>query len=391
MTDELDVAVIGAGPFGLSVAACLPRLRVKVFGQPMKTWATTMPPDMLLRSAWDETSFASPDGRGSIVDWADRQGISREGPIPLQTFLRYADWFKDEYVADLDPADVVTLAGAGEWFELETTEGRRTRARNIVLAVGVTPFPFAPPALASLDDERVQFAIEIDGFEQFRGRRVVVVGGGQAGLETAGLAARAGAEVELVSRSPIRWFADREPDRPRGRLRQRLYRLAYPAVGYGPPPINRLVLHPDFYAALPEALKRRLTARLLRPGGSPWLRTLIDGHVTVTESTTIRVVHADADALRLELDDGSARIADDLLVATGYRFALERLSFVDERVAAAIRTANGWPVLDREFRSTVPGLFFVGYPAEGRFGPISRFVLGTLFTAGRVASALGAA
>ena len=36
------------------------------------------------------------------------------------------------------------------------------------------------------------------------------------------------------------------------------------------------------------------------------------------------------------------------------------------------------------------GVFFVGYPAEGRFGPISRFVLGTGFTAERVAEALRA-
>src|SRR5439155_17240986 len=143
----------------------------------------------------------------------------------------------------------------------------------------------------------VRFAIGVKSFERFDGRRVVVVGGGQAGLETAGLAARAGAQVELISRSPIRWFADREPDRPRSPLRQRIYRLAYPAVGYGPPPLNRLVLHPDFYAALPEALKRRLTARLLRPGGSPWIRSLVEGHVDVTESRTVVAVRTDPDAL----------------------------------------------------------------------------------------------
>ena len=61
---ELDVAVVGAGPFGLSVAACLPDLAVRVFGQPMKTWSTTMPPDMLLRSAWSETSLAAPADAG---------------------------------------------------------------------------------------------------------------------------------------------------------------------------------------------------------------------------------------------------------------------------------------------------------------------------------------
>jgi hypothetical protein len=388
MTEQLDVAVVGAGPFGLSVAACLPNHAVRVFGEPMKTWATTMPSDMLLRSAWAETSLAAPGDAGSIVEWAKREGVPTMGSIPLRVFLAYADWFRERFVRDHDEDDVVAVDRRGQSFRLRTAAGNEVDARYVVLAVGVTPFPYAPPPIARAEDEHVRFAIDVRSFERFDGRRVVVVGGGQAGLETAGLAARAGAQVELISRSPIRWFADREPDRPRSALRQRLYRLAYPAVGYGPPPLNRLVLHPDFYARLPETLKRRLTARLLRPGGSPWLRSLVEGHVDVTESRTILAVRTDPDALRLDLDDGTERTVDELLVATGYRFALERLTFLGEGVAKGIRTANGWPVLDRQFRSTVPELFFVGYPAEGRFGPISRFVLGTAFTARRVAEAL---
>ena len=52
--DQLDVAVVGAGPYGLSIAAHLaPRARVRTFGQPMHTWRTLMPPDMLMRSHWE--------------------------------------------------------------------------------------------------------------------------------------------------------------------------------------------------------------------------------------------------------------------------------------------------------------------------------------------------
>ena len=46
----------------------------------------------------------------------------------------------------------------------------------------------------------------------------------------------------------VRWFADHEPHYPRGRVQARLYRLAYPVVGYGPPPLNRLVMMPDVFA-----------------------------------------------------------------------------------------------------------------------------------------------
>jgi hypothetical protein len=292
---------------------------------------------MLLRSAWSETSLAAPGGAGTIDSWAEREGIAMTGPIPLETFLAYADWFRQQFVRDHDPADIVGVARTHDSFRLRTSAGEELAARRLVLAVGVTPFPYAPPAFATLDDPRVRFATEVTEHLHLEGRRVVVVGGGQAALESAGLAARAGANVELVTRSPIRWFADREPDRPRSPARQRLYRLAYPAVGYGPPPLNRLVLHPDLYAHLPSQLKRRLTDRLLRPGGSPWLRTLVDGHVTVTEGRTIEAVEPGPDDLRLRLSDGSARNVDDAIVATGYRFALNRLGFLDPQLTARLR------------------------------------------------------
>jgi hypothetical protein len=219
---------------------------------------------------------------------------------------------------------------------------------------------------------------------------VVVLGGGQAALESAALAADAGAHVELIARSPIRWFADREPDRPRSPLRQRLYRLAYPAVGFGPPPINRLVLHPDLFARLPAGARRRLAARQLRPGGSPWLKEQVLGRVALTEGRTVTSVVPRGDSLELLLDDGSTRTAAELVLATGYRFDLGRLRFLAEPLRSSLAVRDGWPVLDRHFRSSDPDLLFVGYPAEGRFGPISRFVLGTRFTASRACAYLAA-
>jgi FAD-dependent urate hydroxylase len=385
---EIDVAVVGAGPFGLSAAASLPGRDVVVFGRPMQTWATTMPRDMLLRSAWDETSLAAPGDAGSIITWAEREGIDRNGPIPLTVFLAYADWFREEFVQQLDQSDVARVERAGDTFAVTTTDGDTVRARTLVVAVGVVPFSFAPPPLA-LADERVRFAIDVDDFEPLRGRRVLVVGGGQAALESAGLAARAGATVELVTRSVVRWFADREPDRPRGPLRQRLYRIAYPAVGYGPPVVNRLALHPDLFAALPAPLQEKLARRMLRPGGSPWLRGLVEGKVRVTEHRTVRDVGVHADHLTVNLDDGTAREVDEIVVATGYRCDLAKLDFLAPGVARSIRTRDGWPVLDRFFRTSDPNVFFVGYPAEQRFGPVARFVLGARFTMSRLAAAIG--
>jgi cation diffusion facilitator CzcD-associated flavoprotein CzcO len=389
VADQLDVAVIGAGPFGLSVAAHLAHRRVRAFGRPMETWRTRMPPDMRLRSDWDETNLSAPGDRGSIDAWAQSVGEPREEPIPLQKFLRYADWFRETLVPENDPSDVAQLERGGGVFRVTTAAGGEADARDVVVAVGVTPFPHAPPPFDAFIGDGVSFAIDRQGYEAYRGRRVTVVGGGQGGLEAAALARRAGAEVEIIIRSQLRWFTDREPYRPRGRLQQRLYRLAYPVVGYGPPPLNRLALHPDAFAALPEPARRAVARRILRAGGSPWVRGEIEGKVRVTEGTAVQRLERVADGLRLTLSDGTLRETAAVVVSAGFRFGLDRLAFLTPSVRNAVVVREGWPVLDRHFRSSDPHLLFVGFAAERRFGPIARFVNGSRFSAYRVAEGLG--
>ena len=387
MAESLDVAIIGAGPYGLSVAAHLHGGRVQTFGEPMETWRTRMPPDMLLRSDWKETSLSAPGDRGTIDRWAQAVGEPREEPIPLQKFLRYADWFRRTFAPEGDPSDVVSLEGTAGGYRLTTAVGAELEARSVVVAVGAIPFAHAPPPFADAIGDRVTFATALQNYDAYRDRRVIVVGGGQGGLESAALAADAGAEVDLVIRSTLRWFADREPHRPRGRLRQRLYRLAYPVVGYGPPPLNRLALHPDLFALFPKAARRLLSDRILRAGGSPWLRAKVEQSVRVNQGVAVEAIEPNG-VVRLLLSDGSVREADAVIVAAGFRFSLERLAFLSPEIRSGIVVEDGWPVLDRWFRSTEKGLHFVGFAAEHRFGPIARFIPGTRFTANRVREAL---
>jgi FAD-dependent urate hydroxylase len=387
VTERLDIAVIGAGPYGLSVAAHLAGRNVRTFGAPMETWRTRMPPYMFLRSDWEETSLAAPGNLGSIDRWARVTDEEREEPIPLQKFLRYAEWFRKTFAPEGDPSDVAALERDGDGYRLTTAAGEELAARRVVVAVGAVPFAYAPPPLGEAVGDRVAFATSLQDYEPYRGRRVVVVGGGQGGLESASLAARAGAEVELVVRSSLRWFADREPHKPRGRLHQRLYRIAYPVVGYGPPPLNRLALHPDAFAALPKDARRRVAARILRAGGSPWLRDEVEREVHITEGVAVEDIEQNG-AVRLRLSDGTLREADTVILAAGFRFSLERLGFLSEAVRKRIALDEGRLVLDRWFRSTERGLLFVGFAAEHRFGPVARFIPGTRFTANRVRESL---
>jgi hypothetical protein len=220
---------------------------------------------------------------------------------------------------------------------------------------------------------------------------VVVIGGGQNALEAALRMQRAGAtRVDIVVRSTVRWFAEREPYQHRGRMHGYAYRAAYPIIGFGPPPFNRLVLHPGLFAQLPEPMRQRLNERMLRPGGSPWLRQQLQGSVHFHEHATIIHVDEIGDSLRLITADGCAFHADRVVIACGFRFDLARVTFLRETVKSQIKTSQktGWPLLSNGLCSTAPGLHFAGYPAEGRFGPLVRFIEGARFAAERCAAAI---
>ena len=384
MSERVAAAIVGAGPYGLSVAAHLRARGARTFGPPMETWRTRMPQDMLLRSDWHETSFSAPGGVGTIEHFAQATGEPREEPIPVQKFLRYAEWFEATFAGEVDSSYVASVERAPrDGFRLVTESGDEIHAGAVIVAVGAVPFAYAPPPLHEAIGDGVRYATDQHDYDSYRSRRVVVVGGGQGGLESAALAARAGADVELIVRSQLHWFADREPHKPRGRLHQRLYRVAYPVVGYGPPPLNRLVLHPDVLAALPESVRRRLTARVLRAGGSPWLRPAMES-VQVTEGVAVDDINRRNGAVRITLSDGSEREADVIIAAAGFRFDLSRLAFLSPEIRSGIRLDDGWPTLDRWFGTTERNLFIVGFSAAHRFGPIVRFIPGTRFAAPRV-------
>ena len=195
---------------------------------------------------------------------------------------------------------------------------------------------------------------------------MAVIGAGNNGVESALLALQAkAASVELIVRSRVRWFVEREPHTPRGALRQRLYRLAYPVVGFGPPPINRFALHPDAFALLPHTLRARLNARLLRPGAAPWLRRHVDGVIPISEGIEVTAAESRPDGLVLSLSDGTKREVDACIVACGFSFSRDGLSVLAPELRARVEIKDGWPVLDRAFRTSVPQTLARRLPGRG--------------------------
>ncbi len=77
-----QVAVIGAGPYGLAAAAHLRAsgMETVVFGQPMEFWEKQMPKGMFLRSAWYASDISEPSGRFSLDSFKEREKQAFSAP-----------------------------------------------------------------------------------------------------------------------------------------------------------------------------------------------------------------------------------------------------------------------------------------------------------------------
>src|SRR5690349_12312708 len=155
MSEDLNVAVIGAGPHGLSAGMHLRRAGVEsqVFGDAMSFWHG-MPKGMFLRSNWSATNIAEPIGEFSLDSYQRQTGARFSSPVPLDSFIGYGKWFQRRAVPDLDRR-LVTRVGRepGGRFSLELDDGERVRARRVVVAAGIAPFAARPAAFDGLPDD----------------------------------------------------------------------------------------------------------------------------------------------------------------------------------------------------------------------------------------------
>jgi NADPH-dependent 2,4-dienoyl-CoA reductase/sulfur reductase-like enzyme len=370
MKDDCEVAIIGAGPYALSTAAFLrdAGVDVRVFGRVMGFWET-MPQGMYLRSFRTASNIADPDRRLSLDRYEDAVGRKIDSPVPLHEFIAYGRWFQEQAVPNVDSRLAATVRRGGGGFELTLEDGEQLSARRVVVAAGIAPFAWCPPAFDVLANGQVSHASEHRSFDEFKDRRVVVIGGGQSALESAALLHEAGADVEVLVRAQdIRFLRGERLYASSGALRS----LLYPPLGVGPPGLNMIMGTPRLYRLLPRAASAPLAYRAIRPAGAGWLRPrLVDVKITMARSVTS--VRANG-SVRVTLADGSERTADHVLLGTGYRVDVRRYGFLDSGLASEIRTENGYPVLSRFFESSVDGLYFLGAPAAASAGPGMRFV-----------------
>lgn len=386
-----DVVVVGAGPYGLSVAAHLRGAGVapKVFGQPMESWRTRMPVGMFLKSEGDASSLSDPLGRYTLERFCAERDIPYKPwgwPIPLDVFTDYALWFQSRLVPDVDTRLVTACRRVAGAFEIGLDDGARLTAQRVVIATGITRAARVPEVLAKLPETFVTHSSAHRTLERFRDRVVAVVGAGQSALETAALLHEQGARVTLVARrSELAWNADING------ARSTYARLRWPMTPLGPGLRNLVYVHAiPVFRLLPERVRVHEVQTALGPAGAWWLKRRIEGKIETVLGQVIDKAEIVDGRVAMHMRgtrDGASRMiaVDHVIAGTGYAITPESFPFLDTELLRRIAWAPCGPVISRSFESAVPGLYFAGLAAAGQHGPAMRFVAGTPYAARAIA------
>jgi thioredoxin reductase len=389
---EIEVAIIGAGPYGLSLAAHLNAKGVpnRIFGEPMRSWKL-MPKGMFLKSLGFATSLSVPEAGMDFPSWLKERGRESFDPIGYADFAEYGEWVQKKYVPNVEPVDVTRLArNGGNGFSLTLANGETLTARQVVVAVGLGPFQRMPKEFEGLPRSLVSHTFGHDDFAEFAGKEVAVIGVGQSALEAAAMLREQGGKPLIIARGPGIFFHDRMKAN-----RSILERLRNPLSVLGPGRKNWVFEKlPWALYFIPDDRRVKLAMSYLGPVGSWWLRPRVEGKVPVLANTEIvSATDAGNGQVALKLRDKSTgreteRKFAHVISGTGFVHELDKLTFIDGALRSSLVRVKTAPRLTTNFESSVPNLYFIGPFSAYSFGPLFRFVCGVYYTAPHVAKRL---
>ncbi len=386
-----DVLVIGAGPFGLSISTHLRNRGVEhtVVGRPMDTWRAHMPLGLFLKSEPYGSAIAAPARGYDIATYARLHGfddyVDRVGPLSLDRFLGYADWFTEQLVPDIRDVTVTNVAPSGDGFKVEFADEVPAFVRQVIIATGVLPYAHIPDELSGLPDDLMTHSAVHARLDHFHGKRVAVIGGGQSALQTAALLHEEGVDAQVIARREQIIWEEQVPAEI-GLIDHIMRPPTKLCEGWG----CAFYDSPDAFRLLPESIRVKKALSALGPKGAWWLRDRVEGVLEVLTSHHLRSAEPHGSGVLLHLD-GPKRTsitADHVIAGTGFRINMSRLSFLSEEILTGLVTRGNCPLVNRAGESTIPGLYFAGAPTMVSHGPGVRFISGTHQVAAKLAKSV---
>ncbi len=382
MTDNVNLLIIGAGPFGLALAAHAQHLGLRhvVVGKPMEFWKVNMPQGMLLRSACDW--HLDPENIDTLEKFVALQGRTpaEVEPLSREFYLTYTQWFQEQKHIETLPTYIQRLDYVNEpeaRFRAITEDGQTLTASHVVIAVGFKYFRnFPADVIKTLPPGRYSHTCDLVDFSGLKGKRCLILGGRQSAFEWTALLNEAGAAAVHVShRHDSPKFTSSDWSGVNGL-------------------VAAMVANPGWFRRLSQAEKEEVNYRLWAEGRlkvEPWLESrVLKDTVKIWPKTQVVACNELSDgALSVQLDNGETLTVDHIILATGYKVQIDAIPFLAQgNLLATLATHNGFPVLDEHFQTNIPGLFITSMPANQEFGPFFAFTISVRTSAKLIGQAL---
>jgi FAD-dependent urate hydroxylase len=390
MKPDTDVAIIGAGPYGLSLAAHLRAQGVKyrIFGEPMRFWRN-MPVGVNLKSLAFATSIYVPKYGHSFPNWCRQHGLEDFEPCTMQSFSAYGLEMQKRFVPDVEEVLVTSVSSRDGGFDVTLSSGERLRSRKVVVCTGLSGLAQIPEVLRELGPDCMRHTFDISDYTEFRNKTVAVVGAGASAIEAGALVYEAGGSSEVFVRGQEAVFHGRTP-----RERPLWESIKNPMTVLGPGRDNWILQQlPLSVYLLPRERRTHFVKRRFGPASPWWIKDRVLGKVPIHVRHEVVEVGTAGQRVQLKVRDGEGSFrnveVDFVIAGTGYDANVSRLNFLDPEISDRIHRIEGAPTLNLNFESSVPGLHFTGPLSFMCFGPLFRFVTGADVTARRLARRLG--
>ena len=385
MISSTDVAIIGSGPYGLSLAANLRERGVsfRIFGDPMRFWRD-MPIGLNLKSFAFATSISIPGQGHSFSDWCRQHGLEDFEPCTMQSFAAYGLDVQKRFVSELEEVLATRIERAGRDFETTLASGEVVRSRRVLVCTGLSGLEHIPDVLKGLGPEYIRHTSSISDYSVFQNKRVAVIGGGASAVEAGALVHEAGGTSEIFVRGPEVIFHTRTP-----RVRPLWARIKEPISALGASRKGWVLQKLPLIAhSLPKGRRMRLLQGYLGPESPWWIKDRVVGKVPIRLRREVVGAQVTRNGVRLTIRNSKNTTdveVDCVIAGTGFEADVARIPFLGDALKQNINRTERAPILNSNFESTVPGLHFVGPLSAMSFGPLFRFVAGAPFAAHRLA------
>lgn len=373
--EATSLLVVGAGPYGLAVAAQARARGVEtvIVGHPLGFWTDHMPAGMFLRSGIDWHLDAS-DVHTFAAFVEDRSFVRGElDPIPINVFLEYAAWFQTQKQLTIRDQLVSALGRRDSQFVADLEDGSQIVAARVVAAPGCGYFAQVPEWAAELPAGMGSHTSDLVRFDDFAGKQVLIVGGRQSAYEWAALLGEHGVKrVDIVHRHDV----------------PRFERVSWSFVDDYMDATTQI---PGWWRSLPRGNRDNIARRFWEVGRLTlewWLKPRLSGdRFHIWPNAEVVRTTSEPEAVMVTLSNGERLNVDQVIFATGYKADLVNVPYL-RPVISDIEVLDGSPALDEAFQSSIPGLYFPGFVASRDFGPFFGFTKACPAAASLIADSL---